>query len=456
MELSQKMDKKKQHIDSKFIDQSWDNMVELLDKEMPVQKRKRRFIWLWFLGFAAIISVMTYHYSFDTNKNVVPQITPTRVEKIARTETNLINSQNIIKEKSVSTLKPTSETKKLNKNFTEKNNSLQTYNLESFGNTSTKSSTKNIFKLKELALTPLLQEKLKSLGSPKKIQQNTIFPTEIGADYHKWSSHKIASLPLPAFSRFYKERIMEIIPVIKPVSNNNSKWRFGLYAGGLTNNMGSFRAGIHSNLILNPKWTLHIGLGYARRIRNSTISNQENDLADIYTNTDNTGDDIAGTTEAEEEDFPGASTSAPVAGTSMPVQNDPLENFSSQLNFNKLQYFELPILFQYQIKPKWSIDFGGQIALFHGVHLDSGGNSNFTTDLVTFSNATTRSQDLNSRMIKDINFAAIGGISYQITPKLSAHSSYHFSNNYITNTVANSDLEKRWQQIEVGIRYYFK
>jgi len=67
MELSQKMGKENQHIDSEFIDNSWQNMSQLLDKEMPVQKKKRRFLLLWFLGLAVLLTLGGIYFTNQLN-----------------------------------------------------------------------------------------------------------------------------------------------------------------------------------------------------------------------------------------------------------------------------------------------------------------------------------------------------------------------------------------------------
>ncbi len=426
MELSQKMDKEKQDIDTQFIDQSWQNMSELLDKEMPVQKRKRRFLWVWFLGLVALITaVWMYHYNFGNNQKDAPKIITSKTEKIAQVETLVDRSPTQIEEKNNLPAPNKFENKK--QNVSRKNSPTQNNKLNSTKTVDTPSTIKTNATTEKYERSIVAIPVEKTPADTKNfdiIPQSTKLSTSSKIKHQKEINPNFARLPLPAFSNFPSQLPTEFIPIVQPVVKKSTKWRFGLYAGGLTNAVGSFRAGLHSNLIINPKWTLHAGLGYARRIKNNTTNNN---------------------------DFPVVLSSNPVAGTNNdPNTIDPA--FSNSLAYKKFQYFELPILFQYQIRPKWTIDFGGQIALFHGVYYQSSEESNFTTDSTTLSNADNRIQDLSLGAIATINFAAIGGISYQITPGLSAYSAYHHSTNYLTNT----DSNKRWQQIEVGVRYYFK
>ena len=66
------MNKEKEHIDSQFINHSWQEMSKLLDKELPVKKKKRRFIWVWFFGFGLLVSALTFQY-FNQKNNINPK-----------------------------------------------------------------------------------------------------------------------------------------------------------------------------------------------------------------------------------------------------------------------------------------------------------------------------------------------------------------------------------------------
>jgi len=455
------MDKEKQQLDTKFIDQSWQNMSELLDKEMPVQKRKRRFIWLWFLGLTALsVIVYAYHSDLFSKKNINHKIITKKVEKIAEKETLLIENPATNKEKNISSSQTIFDNKKLNQNAFDNKKSLLKNNLESSRNLLTPKASKAGTKTKKIdKLVPNnssleIGQLVENLG---KIQKPAIVSPEKEINYQRWSNHNLPILSLPAFSLFFKQRPKETIPIIQPTDNKFSRWRFGLYGGGLTNKLGSFRAGLHSNLILNPKWTLHIGLGYAHRIKDNSSNNNEDELVEVIFSGDNTESN-----DPDDQNFPttatgtGPSPGNPNPSPTVPVVNPPEFDYSDPLNFTKFQYFELPILFQYRLNTKWTLDFGGQIALLHGVHYKQNQESLFSTNPNNISINGLRSSTENRGIVGDINLTAIGGIAYQISPKLSAYSSYHFSSYYITNSFSSSDLEKRWQQIEVGVRYYFK
>ncbi len=449
MELSQKMDKEKQHIDTKFIDQSWDNMSDLLDKEMPVQKRKRRFFWMWFLGLVAILMVgFAYQFHLALNQPIVPKTQTDKVAKVAKVEMPTINIATELKDKK------TTPTKKISKHkqFPQKSNNEKYKPGTSKSLLVGKASniSKEVKAPTDQHSNPLLLENKGKVEPLKENSNAQILSTKIEYNYQKWLNHNIPLLPLPTFPLFQKEQSIKILPIVNPVSKKSIKWRFGFYAGGLNNKLGSFRAGIHSNLVLNPNWTLHVGLGYSKRNKTNPFSNNGEDNADIAVSNDQEA------SQTDNEIPPPPLDPAAASGTLGTGLGAPQVDQFINFNYTKIHYFELPILFQYQLSPKWSIDFGGQIGYLHGVRYEQAGESNFTTDNAAFSAYNTRTQDSNSGIINDFNFAAIGGFSYKISSKVSAYSNYHLSNNYLTQTTTNSIEAKRWQQIEVGIRYYIK
>lgn len=78
------MEQDNYHIDEQFMNQAWGEMETLLDKEMPVQKRKRRFALWWFWGVSAASLGLLLFFSFphlkkSFNKNIATQ------EKVATT-----------------------------------------------------------------------------------------------------------------------------------------------------------------------------------------------------------------------------------------------------------------------------------------------------------------------------------------------------------------------------------
>lgn len=113
----------KYNIDEEFMNQAWGEMETLLDKEMPVQKRKRRlaFWWLWG-GITASTALAFIYFNFTPLENSSKKIFPKKIlkeqelntatnDKIAILETATKQIETLEKEKtpSLATKTPSSK-----------------------------------------------------------------------------------------------------------------------------------------------------------------------------------------------------------------------------------------------------------------------------------------------------------------------------------------------------------
>lgn len=452
MELSQKMDKENKHIDQDFIDHSWQNMSELLDKDMPVQKRKRKFIWFWFFGLAAIISLaVIYGYGLAFNQNIEPTINKKKLENIAQTTPLTIDNQEITKKKEdVAPLKK-SRDKPVNASAIKKSRTSKTNKNNAVVKVADRIIPPNESVNKPL-ISPasnLLIVENENTTKAATTRTNKIINPLIESNFNKSkkTTAYLALLPLVNSPLTIKERQTEIIPIISPVPTKVTKWRFGVYGSLLTNKLGSFRAGFHSNILLNPKWTLHVGLGYSTRFKKDLFGNNAQNEAALANN-DNTG-------STEDERTGSAPDPTFSGGTLEEASLDPI--IDTKFNYTKFNYFELPVLIQYSFRPRWTIDIGGQIVLTHKYHYKRPANGSIAADKFYTADVSNFAVIQNNyQLIDNLSFTAISGISFQVSPKLSAYSSYHFSNFYLKNLPNNAEDQRKWQKIEVGIRYYLK
>ena len=100
------MDKDNTHIESEFVDHSWQEMAKLLDQEMPVKKRKRRVFWIFFLGIGllSIIGMVYYRtdYTIEDTKPTIKSLTIPKEGKVATAKMPLNNNHSSINPKKVS------------------------------------------------------------------------------------------------------------------------------------------------------------------------------------------------------------------------------------------------------------------------------------------------------------------------------------------------------------------
>lgn len=432
------MDKDNLHIDNEFTDHSWLEMSKLLDQEMPVKKRKKRLVWIWFLGLS-LFGLMTFGYLQKDNGPTLKSLPiPAITKKVAANS----NDKKITHQSSTS-----------NKSI--KKVSKLPIATKSSDNISAISTIKNPTKKAPAAAnTPTAvgvgvsitaKNDFIETKTPTKLEKTSLDkPTLISPTQKRVLSKfiRIAGLT-PSLLDINKEA--EIIPIF-PIKNR-LKWRFGLYASTLVPKIGSFRTGLHANLLATPKWTLHFGLGYAKRISKTT--SLVNDNAQEFA-----------TPIADMEEEIDINTTAGTGAA--PSNTDPaeMEIISNQgISFSNFHYFELPLLVQYRVHAKFSLELGGSFGYLHGYRYQYK-EASFFSNNPNLSGAfdTSRSADLsliNAPSVSSINWTLIGGANYQLRPNLTAYANYHYSTPYLKAT-NNTPYKKRWKQMEVGIRYYFK
>jgi len=406
------MDKDNLHIDSEFMDHSWQNMSELLDQEMPIQKRKRRLLWVWFFGIGFLL-LGSYAY---LNRSI-----PTDIKSLPISLPILRKSSDDLQV--VSTLINLTETIPTVANST-------TAVGTSVPETVDTSVSEPIIAKKEVIT--LIKPSIKRIALPA-----------------------LTRLPNIPVSLLSNKKLEESLPVFP--TKNRPDWKFGVYAGALVPQFGSFRTGLHANVSFTPKWALHFGLGYAKRIPtvNTSFSPNAHILAPPVL-------------EMEEADM---STAGAGAAPIDPGANEMEVIAVSGFQYTNFHYFEVPILAQYKIRPRLSIELGGNLGYLYGYRYHFNEASFFTNSInnnnTSFStNSATNLSQENIGNLNRISLTFVSGVNYQLTKQLKGYANFHFSNQYLVTEVINTNLvrtdintnepAKRWKQIEVGIRYYFK
>jgi len=94
-------------LDDKFFDQAWSNMKETLDKEMPEEKERRRFLPWFFLITGGVIGFLVWNgLSFSNpSTSIDSSITENYLPKSSTLEETLeMNSSSYVNEKSNSNI----------------------------------------------------------------------------------------------------------------------------------------------------------------------------------------------------------------------------------------------------------------------------------------------------------------------------------------------------------------
>lgn len=451
------------HIEEEFADLAWQNMSTLLDKEMPVKKKKRRSVfWFWSIALSALFVLgWTYWQStnvpvvnaFPITKNqssIIAKNTPPNTDK---STIKIIESKNekIVKQESIKY--PTS-TKRSNKSpdntpvistikrLTLTSSSAEVIAFPSADASSLRHEKRHIInQVKESNSLAKSEKDLLILKKENFTNQLSIIPT----DFKKLTNfEKVPTLSFITFP-ISQNSLEETIPILK--NRLKGKWKYGIYAGILAPKIKSFEAGLHVRYQLNPRWSFHTGLGYSKRKWNygqaiETLSTEEMDPSSPLPdeNMDNTG-------------ATGTSAGTGTAGGLDPIGTinlDLLEN----LIYTDFHYFDLPVFVQYRVSPRWSLSLGGQISRLYGYHYEQEDRTYFSNGFSN-NNADLRNSTfaINETPLNKWNYSAIGGTSFALLPKLELYTNYQFGLN--PRFKLNSDNSK-WMQGSIGVRVYFR
>ncbi len=437
------MDKDNVHIDNEFTDHSWNEMSKLLDREMPVKKRKKRLIWIWFLGIGllALIGLTTY-FQQDTPSILKSLPIPVIKNKVAS------NAEN--KKVTHQSAKSSKSTKKVSKSPVTTKSSDNISVISTIKNPTKNSPTAaNVSTAVGVGVSPSIKNDLATNNASITSNNLTTNKSVLSPSFQKkeiTDFFSINSLTPSLLSIKSQETIIPVLPV-----KNRLKWRFGVYASVLSPKLGSFRSGLHANLIFNPKWRFHFGMGYAKRISSTTSTTNNNQEF---------ASPIADMEEMEDMSTTAGTGAGPVPSSTNPNPNE-IDLIDNQgIRFSNFHYFELPFMVQYRIQSKFSVELGGSLSYLHGYRYQYQAASFFSNNAnLAGSFDTSRSGDLlvaNAPTVSSINWALIGGVNYQLTTNLAAYANYHYSTPYLKSTTSAIPDKKRWQQMELGIRYYFK
>lgn len=448
------MDKEKIHIDEEFLDQSWANMSAILDQEMPVKKRKRRFIWLWFGGLLALTLVVFAYLNnpFYNKKEIVPINTNKTIET-EKQKTKVADNQ-LIDLKKGNTSKPQIST---STKSTDTPNSVNVINtIKNLTLASTSESTKSIIdseagifengsRLPIETNSPDNSLNKSTKNSNNSIENNSKIRIENTFNNRK-SIADFPPIPNLNFSPFYNKELSLSFPTF-PIKKKGN-WHFGLYAGKTYPKFGSFRTGIHAQKVFNRKWAIYFGLGYARRVAKISSS------GDQTLNTDASTNNLPiGTPETEDTMTSPSASQDPFGTTAEP---EFIATYS--IAYQNFHYFELPLLVQYQLNARWSLELGGQVGRLYGYRYTNSvdGSSTFNTDLSFSTLEIVRSSGAFNLDIAAWDIAALGGTAFQLNPQFQIYSNYRMSLNNYLNSSTDATNQKKWRQIELGVRYYFK
>ena len=386
-----------------FFDQAWADMNEKLDREMPVEKKRRRFLLWYFLMAGCTIGFLFWFSISSNNQNTSQNTLPDLIAETSET----------------STASPVTVTEEQNNNneVSPKENTLPTHTF----NQDLKPEIK-----KEIAFSNIVNEQQKfsitiENSKPKSITQKGRIN----------SFTKIQNLPIQDLEHFNEELAIKedylSFEKIDVVDLPKRKMEFNTLVG-LTYDFSTpkkinFVSGIEIHFPIRKRWGIQTGLAFSLFSKNGTISSSQTHEAILADN----------------------SMLNPNGYSLYEVQTN------VQHDFKNIQYLEIPFLATFQIGDKWRLQTGinWSNALHAKVETSSNqslilinNNPNSTlpgSQIPTISADELSAHNIADNLWKNDFVSGVLGISWKPNKRLSLTLRYHtpWSNINLLNNSSN-------------------
>lgn len=445
--------------DPSFEDQAWGKMQELLDKELPVE-RKRRRKGLWLLPLLLLIGIsiggITMWYYL---KNQTPTLGHFPIDELEK-GLHTLPLEDI-------TISTKNEVIKTENNNVLKSNTKSTQIIStSIFNQKTKNSD-NQKSNKNIITTP----------SSTKQQKSSIIPLVID------STIQALLEPIPA--KTDKKTVAAITPsitdntqeVLESLSNKNipllnipkhaissssitssttqHSFHWGLVAGVTTNQnieWQGFFTGMQIGYQFKPRWSIHSGLQYAQQYIYD-LSYEIVVPPIVLSDPEITDEDDIGTSDP----------SSNGAGFTEAVVQD--TTLYSSIPQQKHDFIALPINLQYQFAPRWSVNVGTQLVYRLGAINNRLQDSPITTPDIEFSNSVYdyNALKVNTPKLQKWQIQPTVGLSWNANSNLVFQLQYKVNKNWtkvnnqsFSNVELNSQTNRAMQDQVSSLEHNFQ
>ena len=245
-----------ENFEPEFVDLAWSQMKNLLDEAMPVEEKKRRFLWIWFvgLGLLLLISCSIYWYAqraifIRQQTQQQPPIAQLPVE--CDTIYELISTQKIPERQAITfVLNDKTNNPQLNDNVPIVNATDKLVE-----NTSTNLAVDH-------RITPVTWN-APAIEIPKESvsflvdttqEQNSSYVVHQDSIINTMNNSPILTFFAPAVS----------FPLVTTPNKSLQRWNIGVEVGGVyqpATNVGGY-VGTYLGYQLQPKWDIELGINY--------------------------------------------------------------------------------------------------------------------------------------------------------------------------------------------------
>lgn len=395
--------------DKQFTDKSWNDMLKTLDKEMPVQERKRRgFFWLFpLLLIGMIASVWAFYPQQEVSeiaqsKEVVINQTQTQTQtqkSKKSTERDIeIKSKNVITENRKTEIK---------KPQIKNNDSKFNDDFPSIIDSSN-------------PLSPQMIEEIMPVENVEVNQQKTPFAKlreevrTINSSFITLQLQSQEEIVIEEKEFFYEEEV-----IIKDPIPSNRKKEYGAYAGIVTDfaniNEVGLTTGGFVHFPIRKKFGLRTGLGYSqlqKELPYSFIGNQEAALSPDFINT---------------------ATATPPPFSTVAVQSN------ADFILEKFHQLDLPVLFTYSPIKKMQFQLGANASYMikaktrlinNYLNINDSANddySNYGIELDALDlNSISQNQYSDENYWTRLSLNGVAGFAWKPTRRINIELQYHY------------------------------
>lgn len=441
-----------------FENQGWEAMFETLDREMPVKKKRRGFLWLWLcLGFLSFGSAFLYYKS---TKNT--SLTEKTVSKPIVYENRQLGNRGVL-EKSSTQIQPDTNisiienkaTFRKSSRFPKSTAAINTSNrttaaqLPITPQTSGEQATNKVVFIQPLktrenqgfvketqeenkeivSQTPILSEeksRIQILDSSKLVNTQTTIGIETS------DSIKNTPLPIESGSAISIKQDTSLKTASKPIAETivtpkkmQKKLILGITAGTHSQNLTSFdgfQAGIIVAKPLNTKWTMATGLSF----RQTKMPSQN--VMNYFASADK------------------SSVSTPSSTTTLLK--------ATSISIDKLYYLEMPITLERKIGKKFAFTTGLKLSYLLSQSVQKSDSSVYWVNGNVFSSSQNLLNTVNASTLglNRWDLAWVGGINFLPSRHIQLGLRYDLGLSNILNH-ANNAVYNRC--IGLNLSYFF-
>ena len=417
-----------------FENQGWDAMFQTLDREMPVKKKRRGFLWLWLCVGALSVGAAFLYYKTSKNTPLVQNTVSKPIVNQNKIDTKpdvCVPKKAIIQEPNAFTqIQKNEAAKKTSKLFSRKAQTRDN-KVETLHSDFLKQDT-----ISQVASNIVLEESSKMIMSEnnfKKANDTAIAKSDLLEEKVVVTNLKIIDaidfIKIGPLSITQDSNLkLDIKPLLKTTIcptklPNKLNWGItvGAHTQGIPPSVG-FQAGVTVSKSLNPKWLLATGLSF----RQTQMPRQNQDAAYFAT--------------------------ADATKSAITASNTLLK--ATSFSIDKLYYIEMPLILERKMAKKFVFTMGLKPSYLLSQSIQKSDLAVYWVNNSSFSASQSLLNEVNTKTLglRRWDLACTGGITYLLTRHIQLGLRYDFGLVNILNRNNNATYNR---YLGLNLNYQF-